>query len=163
MASPGPQIISAGARVAVRGTLFRAVAADHQDAALAGSVRPGRYSRGDQPTLYLSASRAGATAAVAAHPFPRNERVVLAFDVAADAIVDLRDPLVLAEVRRAAGDPFAPWQPFVARGEPAPSWLARDWIERGGALGLIDPSRRMPGLWHLVLFGWNAPGLPSVR
>lgn len=27
-----------------------------------------------------------------------------------------------------------------------------------GARGLIDPSRKRPGLCHLVLFGWNRHG-----
>ena len=40
---------------------------------------------------------------------------------------------------------------------------AGDWIEAQGADGLIDPSRKAPGLWHLVLFRWNVAGAPVVR
>lgn len=29
--------------------------------------------------------------------------------------------------------------------------------------GLIDPSRKRPGLWHLTLFDWNRATKPSVR
>jgi hypothetical protein len=35
-------------------------------------------------------------------------------------------------------------------------------LERLGAHGLIDPSRKQPHLWHLTLFDWNNPGAPCV-
>jgi hypothetical protein len=28
---------------------------------------------------------------------------------------------------------------------------------------LIDPSRKAPGLWHLVLFSWNQDNAPQVH
>jgi RES domain-containing protein len=30
------------------------------------------------------------------------------------------------------------------------------------AMIAIDPSRKRPGLWHLTLFAWNAPGAPRA-
>lgn len=98
-----------------------------------------------------------------AHPSVGEARQILVFDVAAANIFDLRVPQALERVRREAGDPFADWEAVVATGGEPSSWRARDWIEGTGARGLIDPSRQAPGLWHLVLFSWNAAGSPSVR
>ncbi|QKR98862.1 RES family NAD+ phosphorylase [Sphingomonas sp. CL5.1] len=144
----------------VSGIFFRAVDPLHAAGALSGSRGDGRYSRRGQPTLYLSASRAGVEAALIAHrAADEQERIVLQFAVAADRIADLRDADTLARVREEAGDPFADWRGIAA----PPSWRVRDWIEARGADGLIDPSRKAPGLWHLVLFRWNIPGAPTVR
>ena len=146
----------------VTGRFFRAVAPSFTQRALAGSSRAGRYSRPEQPTLYLSGSEAGVRAAMMAHSDPSESRVLLTYHVEAADIFDLRAPHALEQVRREAGDPFADWQAVAALGGEPASWRARDWVERIGAKGLIDPSRKAPGLWHLVLFGWNVPGSPSV-
>ena len=60
-------------------------------------------------------------------------------------------------------DAVAPWQEVVAAGETPRSWIVRDRLVGLGANGLIDPSRKSPGLWHLVLFRWNDAGAPTVR
>lgn len=148
----------------VKGILFRAVAPEYHANALAGSRGAGRYAAPDQPTLYLSASRRGVDAAMVAHGgLAGGTRAVLAFHVEAQAIFDLRDEAALAKVRAAAGEPFGAWQQQAAAGLEPPSWRVRDWIEAQGAEGLIDPSRQVPGLWHLVLFRWNVPGAPRVE
>ena len=147
----------------VRGTFYREVDRDRASSALAGSHGPGRYSRAEQSTLYLSASRAGVDAAMQAHRDAQRPRVVLAFEVAGENLLDLRVPEALALMRREAGDPIGDWQAAIARGETPGSWRARDWAEVAGAAGLIDPSRQRPGLWHLVLFKWNEPGAPTVH
>ncbi|MFM2475581.1 RES domain-containing protein, partial [Burkholderia cenocepacia] len=59
-------------------------------------------------------------------------------------------------------DATAPWQAVVEAGGMPSSWRVRDALVAAGASGLIDPSRQSPGLWHLVLFAWNAPGAPSA-
>lgn len=97
-----------------------------------------------------------------AHASERELRLIVAFDVKAADVFDLRAPHALEEVQRAAGDPLADWQGVAAQGGEPTSWRARDWIEGIGAKGLIDPSRKAPGLWHLVLFSWNVAGSPSV-
>ena len=56
----------------------------------------------------------------------------------------------------------APWQEDVAAGMAPASWEVRDRLIELGAHGLIDPSRKRPGLWHLTLFSWNQPGAASV-
>ncbi|PZF58148.1 hypothetical protein DEJ23_04395 [Curtobacterium sp. MCSS17_008] len=58
---------------------------------------------------------------------------------------------------------MAPWQQVVADGGVPTSWLVRDRLVALSAGGLIDPSRKRPGLWHLVLFRWNTDGAPDVQ
>jgi hypothetical protein len=43
------------------------------------------------------------------------------------------------------------------------SWQAADDLRRRGHVGLIDPSRRRAGLWHITLFNWNDGIGPAVR
>ena len=148
----------------VGGTFYRAVDPAHRDAALAGSRSAGRYSRPDVPTLYLSASRAGVAAAMIAHTGARSPTLdVLGVEVEADRIVDLRAHEALRSIGIEPADAAADWQEIVAAGGSPPSWRVREALERQGAHGLIDPSRKQPDLWHLVLFRWNHPGAPGVR
>ena len=157
-----PVVQRTGALATVRGRFFRAVTVGHDDTALAGSSRAGRYSRPDQPTLYLSSSTAGVAAAMVAHQRAGERRTVLMFNVDAAGIFDLRSRRALADARREVGDPFADWRASVAAGGEPSSWRVRAWVETRGAQGLIDPSRKAPGLWHLVLSRWNVPGSPTV-
>jgi RES domain-containing protein len=148
----------------VSGPFYRAVDSAHRADALAGSRSAGRYSPPGVPTLYLSASRAGVAAAMIAHADERSLALdVLRFDVAADRIVDLRAHDTLRAIGLDPADAAADWQGTVAAGGTPPSWRVRAALEQRGAVGLIDPSRRRPDLWHLVLFAWNRPGAPQVR
>ncbi len=148
----------------VRGTFYRAVDPRYRHYALSGSRSAGRYSRPHEPTLYLSSSLAGVEAAMAAH---KDSRAVgletLQVAVEASGIIDLRDEKALEVVGIELADAIAPWQETVASGGVPRSWLVRDQLVAAGANGLIDPSRTKPGLWHLVLFRWNAPDSPIVR
>lgn len=147
----------------VSGTFYRAVDPVHRATALAGSRSAGRYSPPDVRTLYLSASRAGVVAAMLAHTSARSPALdVLTLQVRAGRIVDLRDHEALRSIGIDPADAAADWQEIVAADGSPPSWHVRTVLEERGALGLIDPSRRRPGLWHLVLFRWNRPGAPQV-
>jgi RES domain-containing protein len=149
---------------AVRGTFYRAVDPDFRDLVIAGSRSVGRYSRAHEPTLYLSSSVAGVEAAMVAHKDARSAALeIVAVDVEASGIVDLRDADALAAAGVDLADAVAPWQGIAAAGEAPRSWAVRDRLLELGANGLIDPSRTSPGLWHLVLFRWNEPDAPSVR
>ncbi|SDL55510.1 RES family NAD+ phosphorylase [Arthrobacter sp. ok362] len=148
----------------VTGTFFRAVDPTYRAAALEGSRSAGRYSPPDVPTLYLSSSRDGVAAAMIAHSNGRTPNLeVLRFDVKADGIVDLRDHEALKSIGIDPADAAADWQQVVAGGGSPSSWKVRETLERSGAHGLIDPSRKQPHLWHLTLFTWNVEGSPSVR
>jgi len=149
-------------RCRVTGVFHRAVDGAHRAGALDGSRLPGRYSATGQPTLYLSSSVEGVAAAMVAHGGAQRDLAVLRFSVQADGIVDLRDPSALAAVGVDLEDAVAPWQEVVAAGGVPRSWAVRRRLEDLGAEGLIDPSRTQPGLWHLVLFRWNADGGPRV-
>jgi hypothetical protein len=51
----------------------------------------------------------------------------------------------------------------LAEGVAPSSWQAVDYIRQCGYVGLIDPSRRREGLWHITLLRWNEAGAPGVR
>lgn len=76
-------------------------------------------------------------------------------EVNAERIFDLRDAQALERAELELEDALCPWKDFVASGELPPSWAVRRRLEDLGAQGLIDPSRKAPGLWHLVLFTWD--------
>lgn len=88
---------------------------------------------------------------------------ILRVDVKGSRIVDLRDHSMLEQLGIDPTDASASWQGVVAAGGTPTSWTVRDRLFAAGANGLIDPSRKRPGLWHLVLFRWNEPDTPAVR
>ena len=148
----------------VEGIFFRAIDPAYRGYALSGSRSAGRYSSSAQPTLYLSSSREGVDAAMQSHKGSRSSALeVLGVHVTATKIVDLRNALALGEIGVSMEDAIAPWQELVARGATPRSWAVRDRLVACGANGLIDPSRKAPGLWHLVLFSWNQDDAPQVH
>ncbi|TFD57412.1 RES domain-containing protein [Cryobacterium suzukii] len=147
----------------VSGSFYRAVNPAYKDAALLGSRLAGRYSEPNQRTLYLSSSPEGVDAAMSAHTQGRvDELVLLKFHVEANNIVDLRDPAILLVAGVNLADAVAPWQDIANKGGEPSSWNVRRRLESLGATGLIDPSRKRPGLWHLTLFRWNSADAPRV-
>ena len=148
----------------VQGTFYRAIDPEYREFAIAGSRSPGRYSRQDEPTLYLSSSIEGVGAAMIAHKDARSAALeIIEIEVQAPGIVDFRNPDALDQAGIDLSDAIAPWQDVVASGGTPSSWLVRDRLLAAGANGLIDPSRKRPGLWHLVLFRWNEANAPTVR
>jgi RES domain-containing protein len=148
----------------VSGLFYRGVDPTYRDAALVGSRSAGRYSPPDVPTLYLSSSPEGVAAAMIAHARDRTPDLkVLQFKVEATRIVDLRDHEALNSIGISPADAAADWQGAVAAGCTPPSWRVREALQSLGANGLIDPSRKRPGLWHLTLFNCNTDGAPSVQ
>ena len=162
--APAPTVLPEdGALRSVHGIFYRAVDPAFADRALTGSSSVGRYSWPAAPALYLSASREGVAAAMIAHRDERSPQLsVLAVEVEATRIADLRDHAELARLGIDPADAAAEWQAAAAAGRTPPSWRVRSALETQGAHGLIDPSRRRPGLWHLTLFAWNRPGAPTV-
>ena len=148
--------------IEIKGKFFRATDPKYKNDALVGSVRAGRYSRENQSTLYLSSSMAGVVAAMGKYDVDIPSYVVHSFRVSAPSIFDLRNhnSCMAADIdlRDALGD----WQQTIRRGAEPASWRIADKLRQLGANGLIDPSRKAPKLWHLVLFCWNSPGCPQV-
>lgn len=148
----------------ISGVFYRSMIREHLGFAVSGSVRPGRYSRADQPSLYLSATREGVEAAMIAHTAGATpDRVIVPISVEAGHIFDLRDTIACGKAGIDRAKAFAEWQNLVSEGQEPESWRVADAIRNLGANGLIDPSRRAPGLWHLVLFRWNIEGGARVR
>jgi RES domain-containing protein len=85
-------------------------------------------------------------------------RVLLTYEVGCCRVVDLRHE----EAGAIRAQAEQPWLAALARGEEPASWRAADEVRGLGAVGLVDPSRRQPGLWHVTLFRWNEPGAPAV-
>ncbi|OKH86736.1 RES family NAD+ phosphorylase [Thalassospira sp. TSL5-1] len=149
----------------VQGLFYRAIDPHYRANSLAGSRNAGRYSQADQPTLYLSSSPEGVTAAMIAHRTERPTNLeMITVSVDARRIFDLRDEKACEMAGITLQDATTPWQDLVAQGKTPPSWRVRDKLAALGAQGLIDPSRKAPGLWHLVLFHWNTgPQQPTVK
>lgn len=140
----------------VSGIFYRAIDPAYLNDAIAGSRSAGRYSSSTQPTLYLSSSPEGVEAAMMAHRGERTPTLeVVRIAVEAAPVFDLRDESARQLLGVALSDAIAPWQEVVAKGQTPSSWRVRDRICAQGGVGLIDPSRKAPGLWHLVLFAWN--------
>ena len=148
----------------LRGTFYRAIDPQFREYAITGSRSAGRYSRPEEPTLYLSSSVDGVEAAMIAHKDARSSSLeIIEIEVEATGIIDLRDSSALAKIGIDLADAVAPWQDVATSGGTPSSWTVRDRLIEAGANGLIDPSRKRPGLWHLVLFRWNEGDGPSVR
>lgn len=147
----------------IEGVFYRAIDPAYRDFALSGSRTPGRYSRGDQPTLYLSSSPQGVEAAMRAHRDNRASLEIVKVSVVAEKIFDLRNTDAVIAAGIDINDAIAPWQETVKAGGIPPSWQVRARLESLGMNGLIDPSRKAPGLWHLVLFSWNEDSHTQVR
>ena len=123
---------------------------------LDGTIRPGRYNRPGQRTLYMSGSPTGVAAAMAR--YGDAARTLVRLEVEAGRLVDLRDSaacaLLAIDPARAKED----WLAALERGEEPASWRVSDRARAIGAVGMIDGSRRAPEEWHLVLFVWNVAG-----
>lgn len=160
-----PAIEKVGNLVRISGHFFRAVAAEHSGAVLVprASESAGRYHRPGEPLLYTSARRAWSIIAVSGYMREdRHPRVVVPLMVEGAFVVDQRDE----EACRALGiDPElsnASWKTALDEGREPPSWSVADIARAGGADGIIDRSRMIPGGWHLNLFRWNDLGGPLV-
>lgn len=121
---------------------------------------PARFNRVGQDALYLSPNAESAKVAIGQDVREDDPpRVLLNFEVQKCALFDLRSVEAAAIYQLAR----RPWRSLVASGNQPSSWIAADELRRKGHVGLIDPSRRRPGLWHIALFRWNDEGAPKVR
>lgn len=78
--------------------------------------------------------------------------VMIKARVVADKILDLRNADAVSAAGIDLNDAMAPWQEIAESGGVPGSWHVRNRLESLGVKGLIDPSRKAPRLWHLVLF-----------
>ncbi|WP_417685989.1 RES family NAD+ phosphorylase [Roseibium sp.] len=119
-----------------------------------------RFNPKGSDALYLSPDEESARVAIGQYVRPETrDRVLLTYELSEARLCDLRDPAASALYDLAR----MPWLAPLERGEEPPSWSAAERIRELGFDGLIDPSRRQPGLWHVTLFRWNEEGAPNVR
>ncbi|WP_282611291.1 RES family NAD+ phosphorylase [Pelagibius sp. Alg239-R121] len=121
---------------------------------------PARFNRKGQDALYLSPNEESARVAIGQYVVEGGPpRGLFTFEVDYCKLFDLRNP----QAAPVYEDARQPWQCELEAERIPRSWGAADELRNAGHLGLIDPSRRRPGLWHITLFRWNEPGAPSVR
>lgn len=119
-----------------------------------------RFNRRGQDALYLSPDEGSARVAIGEYVRADDPpRVLVRYEVERCTLVDLRHPDA-AEIYALARQS---WQDVLARGNDPKSWEAADKIRKAGHVGLIDPSRQKPGLWHITLLRWNEDGSPAIR
>lgn len=147
----------------IEGRFVKIAYASEVDISLARGLphRPAaRFNRVGEDALYLSPDELSARVAIGSYVKPDDPpRMLLTYDVERCAVVDLRHPQA-ADIYEQARQP---WRKALAAGNDPPSWAAADVVRKSGHVGLIDPSRRRPGLWHITLMRWNEAGAPSVR
>lgn len=137
------------------GPCWRAVAVGREAAVLDGAVRAGRYNRPGERTLYMSGSPESVAAAMAR--YGDAPRALVGLTVEATGLLDLRDRAACAVLGIDPARAKEDWIAALDRDEVPASWTVSNRARAVGAKGLIDRSRRAPGLWHLVLFRWNEP------
>lgn len=146
----------------IEGEFVKIAVAGHEDVLLnrGDPARPpARFNGMGQDALYLSPHEEAARVAIGEYVRTDDPpRLLQHYHVTACDLLDLRLPENAALYERAK----QPWQPPFRAGEAPLSWLAADEIRGRGIKGLIDPSRRRPGLWHITLFDWNEPAAPRV-
>ena len=146
----------------VSGKFVKIVWADDPDVYLTRGATdrpPARFNRLGQDALYLSPDVESARVAIGQDVRTGDRpRVLLTFEVQRCALFDLRAPEA-ADIYALASQP---WRKLVSAGSEPSSWSAADRLRTEGYVGLIDPSRRRPGLWHITLLRWNEPNAPSV-
>lgn len=118
-----------------------------------------RFNRKGQDALYLSRDEESARVAIGQYVTEdTRQRLLLTFSVSQCSLLDLRSD----EARDICLLASQSWLNALRRGEEPSSWIAADKIRSLGYDGLIDPSRRRPGLWHITLFRWNDENGPQV-
>jgi RES domain-containing protein len=148
------------------GRFWRVVRADRIADVLAVPApdSAGRYHRPGQAALYMSPEMDWARLAVL--PYLREDgfaRVAIPLEVGAVQVLDQFDDGVATALGIDPAAAAAPWRSALAVGAESASWQVSDTARAAGLGGVIDPSRRIPGGWHLALFRWNEPGAPNVR
>jgi len=119
-----------------------------------------RFNRPGQDALYLSPDEESARVAIGEYVSADDPpRVLIHYEIEKCTLLDLRHPDAAKIYEQARKS----WQDVIANGEIPSSWEAADTIRHSGHVGLIDPSRQRPGLWHITLMRWNETGAPAVR
>lgn len=118
-----------------------------------------RYNRLGENALYLSVYEKSARVAMLKYAEASDPpRVLIRYEVQPCEVVDLRHP----DAENLRKLTKIDWQTAFNNGDEPTSWQVADEIRRSNQVGLIDPSRKNPGLWHVTLLKWNEVGAPQV-
>jgi len=119
-----------------------------------------RYNRLAQEALYLSVNESSARVAMEKYVKEISSPLVLVeYEVELCQLVDLRH----ANSQKLRAQASLDWQTAAENGSEPSSWRVSDKLRKNNEIGLIDPSRKNPNMWHIVLFRWNEVGAPAVK
>nr|WP_321442932.1 RES family NAD+ phosphorylase [uncultured Cohaesibacter sp.] len=119
-----------------------------------------RFNRPGEDALYLTQSEESARYAMRRYLCESGKtRSLVWYSVSECCVLDLRAPEAAGLAQLASQR----WDDYVAKGKASPSWEVAEWARDNGCVGVIDPSRQKPGLWHLALFFWNNQIGPQVE
>jgi len=146
----------------ISGVFVKIAFADQVDILLERNLpyRPvARFNRCGQDALYLSVDEQSARVAMRKYAKDSDQpRVLIHYEVQSCKLVDLRHADV-ADLRQLAKQD---WQSALDSGDEPTSWQVADKLRESSEVGLIDPSRKSPGVWHVTLLRWNESGAPLV-
>lgn len=150
----------------VSGRFYRAILADRIGNVLdpPAPQSAGRYHRHGQPALYMSPEPGWAVRAISGYMREDGRARVLVPVLVTDAyVLDQHDESLCNRLGIDRTQSNVSWRTALETNSEPPSWRTADIARAAGADGLIDPSRNIPGGWHLDLFRWNDLGGPRVE
>lgn len=123
----------------------------------------GRYHSPGQSILYMSPELEWAQSAISPYMLEdRHRRFVIPLRVENALVFDQRDAKACDALKFDPRESNMPWRAALKTGNRPPSWANSDAVRGVPADGIIDPSRNIPGGWHLNLFKWNTADGPQV-
>lgn len=150
----------------ISGRFYRAVLSERVDAVLEppSPQSAGRYHRHGQPALYMSPEPEWAMRAISGYMREDGKaRMLVPLLVTEAMVLDQHDEALCDRLGIDRTQSNVSWRTVLDAGGEPPSWKTADIARASGADGLIDPSRNIPGGWHLDLFRWNDLGGPRVE
>lgn len=150
----------------ISGRFYRSVLAERVDNVLdpPSPQSAGRYHRHGQPALYMSPEPEWAIRAISGYMREDGKaRMLVPLLVTEALVLDQHDGALCEKLGIDRTGSNVSWRTALEAGGEPPSWKTSDIARASGADGLIDPSRNIPGGWHLDLFRWNGLGGPRVE
>lgn len=150
----------------ISGRFYRSVLAERVDNVLdpPSPQSAGRYHRYGQPALYMSPEPGWAIRAISGYMREDGKaRMLVPLLVTEAMVLDQHDEALCEGLGIDRTQSNVSWRTVLEQGGEPPSWKTSDSARASGADGLIDPSRNIPGGWHLDLFRWNDLGGPKVE